>query len=590
MDSESGDAIKREAEIDVKRPRLDDESVGAITSSNNEDGIAVGTLSTSENVAAAPESNPQAIPEPSADRTAEPKEEEAGNEDSTEGKGKGKKRPPRRTAERTKEYKGRGRGGRAPSYRDKNQDKPREVSLGPDGEELPKAMRLPKRQCALLLGFCGSGYNGMQVQPEHSNTKTIEGTLFKALVKVGAVSQDNADNPVKVNLARAARTDAGVHAAGNVVSLKMIMDIPGVDDLVTKINDELPPEIRLWGYVRTQNSFNARMICESRKYTYYFPTYLLIPPKPTSNFYRIWSENVKSSEGADSAPSISYEFWEGHDNSTKEEDMARKRAWRINPEQVEQLRLLVKRYEGTHNFHNFTVARDFTDRSNNRFMRKIEVSDPVVYGETEWISVLFHGQSFMLHQIRKMMAILVLSCRMGTPPRVISELYGQRSVFVPKMPSLGLLLEEPLFDSYNQRMGVINEKLKPTDPEYRPLIDFDQYRDQINAFKEKFIYTNMRQVEDRDGLFDAWVRMIDAYAGNDLLYLNPSGAVPDAAVIVKGARRENPFREKKIFDTTSFPENGGIRKKLEESEDVDMDANEEEEEVLDKKQLAETEG
>lgn len=27
----------------------------------------------------------------------------------------------------------------------------------------PKALRLPKRQCALLLGFCGSGYSGMQM-------------------------------------------------------------------------------------------------------------------------------------------------------------------------------------------------------------------------------------------------------------------------------------------------------------------------------------------------------------------------------------------------------------------------------------------
>jgi tRNA U38,U39,U40 pseudouridine synthase TruA len=33
-------------------------------------------------------------------------------------------------------------------------------------------------------------------QPEH--TRTIEGVLFNALVKVGAVSQDNADNPTKV--------------------------------------------------------------------------------------------------------------------------------------------------------------------------------------------------------------------------------------------------------------------------------------------------------------------------------------------------------------------------------------------------------
>jgi tRNA U38,U39,U40 pseudouridine synthase TruA len=28
-----------------------------------------------------------------------------------------------------------------------------------------------------------------------------------------------------------------------------------------------------------------------------------------------------------------------------------------------------------------------------------QISDPAVYGDTEWISVLFHGQSFMLHQV-----------------------------------------------------------------------------------------------------------------------------------------------------------------------------------------------
>jgi tRNA pseudouridine38-40 synthase len=55
---------------------------------------------------------------------------------------------------------------------------------------------------------------------------------------------------LKVNLGRAARTDAGVHAAGNVVSIKMIIDVPGVPDIVLRINEELPPEIRLWGFVR----------------------------------------------------------------------------------------------------------------------------------------------------------------------------------------------------------------------------------------------------------------------------------------------------------------------------------------------------
>jgi len=79
-------------------------------------------------------------------------------------------------------------------------------------------------------------------------------------------------------------------------------------------------------------------------------------------------------------------------------------------------------------------------------------------------------------------------------------MFGKRSVFVPKMPALGLLLEEPLYESYNSRVAAINEKLQPTDNEYRPSIDFDLYREQIEDFKAKFIYKNMREVEDRDGM------------------------------------------------------------------------------------------
>lgn len=57
------------------------------------------------------------------------------------------------------------------------------------------------------------------------------------------------ENSLQVKLGRAARTDAGVHAAGNVVSMKLINIIPGVPDLVARINEELPPEIRLWSIV-----------------------------------------------------------------------------------------------------------------------------------------------------------------------------------------------------------------------------------------------------------------------------------------------------------------------------------------------------
>lgn len=64
------------------------------------------------------------------------------------------------------------------------------------------------------------------------------------------------------------------------------------------------------------------------------------------------------------------------------------------------LRAALTQYLGTHNFHNFTVQKEFKDRTCLRFMKQIELNEPVVRDGIEWISVLFHGQSFMLHQVR----------------------------------------------------------------------------------------------------------------------------------------------------------------------------------------------
>jgi len=74
---------------------------------------------------------------------------------------------------------------------------------------------------------------------------------------------------------------------------------------------------------------------------------------------------------------------------------------------------------------------------------------------------------------------------------------------------------------------------------------------------------------------------VDIYSGNDLLYLNPSGVLPDVAVITKGVRRENPFRERKVFDTTSFTGHHEIEKNLVEDEEGAG---------IDKQHLEETEG
>ena len=84
--------------------------------------------------------------------------------------------------------------------------------------------------------------------------------------------------------------------------------------------------------------------------------------------------------------------------------------------------------------------------------------------------------------------------------------------------------------------------------------------------------------------FDAWIRSTDAYSGDDLLYLNPKGVIPAAAVVKRNERRKNPFREKRRFDVTDFPENSKLE--VDEAED-DGD---EQEVVVDKAKLVDMEG
>lgn len=121
--------------------------------------------------------------------------------------------------------------------------------------------RKRKDKVALLVGFNGTGYQGMQMYVRdiseyrilfthvchifrNPGVKSIEEDLFAALCKAGAVSRANSESPKKVQLIRAARTDKGVHAACNVVSLKMITEDPNI---VERINAHLPAQIRVWG-------------------------------------------------------------------------------------------------------------------------------------------------------------------------------------------------------------------------------------------------------------------------------------------------------------------------------------------------------
>ena len=102
----------------------------------------------------------------------------------------------------------------------------------------------------------------------------------------------------------------------------------------------------------------------------------MIPPKPGSGIHRALTDQISQDpdSSSDSPPTPVSDFWK-HDDGSREEDLVRKRAWRVGHEQVQSLRNIVELFEGTHNFHNFTAGRDFSDPSCKRHMKKIQVSN-----------------------------------------------------------------------------------------------------------------------------------------------------------------------------------------------------------------------
>jgi tRNA pseudouridine38-40 synthase len=112
--------------------------------------------------------------------------------------------------------------------------------------------------------------------------------------------------------------------------------------------------------------------CDSRKYIYFMPTYLFIPPKPGSNL----EQSLKTVSLPEHDISSTHPFWQSSSDqllSTHEEDLLRKRAYRASVEDLSYFREVMQKYEGSHNFHNFTVGAEYGDRSSRRFMKKIEV-------------------------------------------------------------------------------------------------------------------------------------------------------------------------------------------------------------------------
>jgi len=127
------------------------------------------------------------------------------------------------------------------------------------------------KRIALLVQYDGSNYSGWQKQ-KHVNTvqEILESALFEITHKV-------------VNTFAAGRTDAGVHASGQVVHFDIDYIIPG-NNYADVLNSFLPSTIRILESAEVRDSWHA---CYSAKYRHY--RYVINNSKFPNLFINNWS-------------------------------------------------------------------------------------------------------------------------------------------------------------------------------------------------------------------------------------------------------------------------------------------------------------
>uniref|UniRef100_A0A2K6F3Q5 Pseudouridine synthase 1 n=1 Tax=Propithecus coquereli TaxID=379532 RepID=A0A2K6F3Q5_PROCO len=176
--------------------------------------------------------------------------------------------------------------------------------------------------------------------------------------------------------------------------------------------------------------------------------------------------------------------------------------YRLSPETLQQVNRLLACYKGTHNFHNFTSQKGPREPSARRYILEMLCEEPFVREGLEFAVIKVKGQSFMTHQIRKMVGLVVAIVKGYAPESVLERSWGEEKVDVPKAPGLGLVLERVHFEKYNQRFG--NDGL------HEPL-DWAQEEGKVAAFKEEHIYPTIVSTERDERSMAQWLSTLPVH-------------------------------------------------------------------------------
>ena len=203
------------------------------------------------------------------------------------------------------------------------------------------------RNIKLIVEYDGTNYNGWQTQQKYPS---VQEELEKAIYNITGET---------VSLKASGRTDARVHALGQVANFYTNSTIPG-DRFRFAINNQLPEDIRIHFSEEVDGDFNSRFSATHKRYRYRIYTGKVERP-----LIRNYSYHVKHSLD------------------------------------IEKMKIASKDFIGTYDFKSFR-GRKSSIKTSIRSVYSIEIKT-----KGDMIDIVVEGNSFLRNMVRIMVGTLV---------------------------------------------------------------------------------------------------------------------------------------------------------------------------------------
>jgi len=227
----------------------------------------------------------------------------------------------------------------------------------------------------LVVAYKGTHYYGWQDIGEGEQKPTIQAVINQVLQKI-CKSKD-------CTIATASRTDAGVHAQGQVVKVTIPLDIDS-EKLLLGMNSLLPDDIRILHCDPSTTEFNPNKDSKNKEYHYYFCTDTIHNPILGDTVAHIPSHSTNSLD-------------------------------------IALMQEACKRFVGEHDFYSF-AKRDTTKTSTLRTIVSCEIvkTQPLAFSNDVYCLKIV-GEGFLRYMIRYIAGALFALGRDEISMSIISE-------------------------------------------------------------------------------------------------------------------------------------------------------------------------